>query len=293
MHTCTSLCTHTCVLHSAHAHVYFSLHTCVHFTAHFLSLDLSVSFLIVHMHTRTCVLHSAHTRVVHYTPHTHGVGGRECPSNSQDSLSSFQGSPGFSGWALNREGLHPKLSALCLSPGGSPGLRAILPVKDSKAGGCSLARGRRHTRQGPARRDGRTGGQHCPEQRRGTNHTSHGGTHRSAVVVPENLLVEVVKELLLQLEHHLLGVGRQSRGPLPRAGPRGRGRQSRGRPRGAIRAGGSPQGGSLCAEGRESRWAPFPGRGTSPGRGHGGAGQSRGPSPGRLRTLRAHLPVVV
>ena len=268
MHTCTSLCTHTCVLHSAHAHVYFSLHTCVHFTAHFLSLDLSVSFLIVHMHTRTCVLHSAHTRVVHYTPHTHGVGGRECPSNSQDSLSSFQGSPGFSGWALNREGLHPKLSALCLSPGGSPGLRAILPVKDSKAGGCSLARGRRHTRQGPARRDGRTGGQHCPEQRRGTNHTSHGGTHRSAVVVPENLLVEVVKELLLQLEHHLLGVGRQSRGPLPRAGPRGWGASEQGGSRGAIRAGGPLLRAGPRGEGQS--------RGPSPGRDHGGGGVRAG-----------------
>lgn len=38
--------------------------------------------------------------------------------------------------------------------------------------------------------------------------------HRGAVVVPENLLVEVVKELLLELEHHL-----PREGPSEQAGP--------------------------------------------------------------------------
>ena len=138
----------------------------------------------------------------------------------------------------------------------------MLPVKDSEAGGCGLARGKRLTRPGPVGRDGRARGQHCPEQRGGPSHTSHGGTHRSAVVVPKNLLVEVVKELLLQLEHHLLGVGRQSRGPLPRAGPR--------------RGCGSEQG-------------PLPRAGPREGvRVRAGA-----PPQGACRTLRAHLPVVV
>ena len=295
-HTCTSLCTHMCTSLCTCAHVYFTLHmhTCTSLCTHVCtSLHTSCPWICqspscTHAHMHTCTSLCTYTRgSLHTNTHTHtGLVAEDVPQILKTVSPLSKGSPGLSGWALNREGLHPKLSALCLSPGGSPGLRAILPVKDSKAGGCSLARGRRHTRQGPARSDGRAGGQHCPEQRRGTNRTSHGGTHRSAVVVPENLLVEVVKELLLQLEHHLLGVGRQSRGPLPRAGPRRGGeRQSRG----GHGGGGHQSRGPLPRAGPQRGLSE---QGALPRAGPWGEGQSRGPpqggppSPGRVTGCR-------